>query len=216
MIRDAADGNESGREAFANLYLEAVQTYLRARWSGSNLMRMVDDAAQEVFLECFRENGPLDRVTENRPKSFRAYLYGLVRNIARRFESRGIQDANRRGPSISKFELATDESSLSHVFDRAWARTIMKQAGDRHRQLAHQSGEAAIRRVELLKLRFQQGLPIRHIADQWQVDPAELHRQYAKAREEFRQALTDVVRLHRPGSAAEISEEVKELLKLLS
>ena len=216
MIRDAAEGNERGRAAFANQYLEAVQAYLRARWSGSQMIRFTDDAAQDVFLECFRENGPLNRVKENRPSSFRAYLYGLARNIARRFEDRGVRDANRQGPSISKLDVATDEPSLSQVFDRAWARMIMKQAGDRHRHLANQSGEAAIRRVELLELRFQQGLPIRHIADQWQVDPAKLHRQYAKAREEFRLALVYVVGLHRPGSPGEIDEEVKALFKLLS
>ena len=216
MIRDAADGDQAGQAAFANQYLEAVQVYLRARWSRSPMIQFVDDAAQEVFVECFRENGPLNRVAKERTASFRAYLYGLVRNIAKRYESRRCEDANRRGESISKLEMAADEPTLSHVFDRAWARMIMKQAGERHRIVAHQSGDAAIRRVELLKLRFQQGLPIRHIADQWQVEPALLHREYAKAREEFRRALVYVVGLNRPGPTSEIDEEVKQLLKLLS
>ena len=106
--------------------------------------------------------------------------------------------------------------SLSLVFDRAWARMIIRQAGERHREQANQLGEAAIRRVELLTLRFQQGLPIRHIADEWNVDAAVLHREYAKARDEFRTAMREVVRFHHPGTDAEIDEEVKMVMRLLT
>ena len=73
-----------------------------------------------------------------------------------------------------------------------------------------------MRRVELLTMRFQRGLPIRHIADEWNVDAAILHREYAKARDEFRMALREVIRFHHSGTDAEIEDELKLVTQLLS
>ena len=176
----------------------------------------IDDATQEVFLECFGENSPLKRVGKDRTASFRAYLFGLVRNTARGFEKRLADPRNQPGAGLSNIDVASDELSLSLVFDRAWARMIIRLAGEKHRENAKQEGEAALRRVELLTLRFQQGLPIRHIADAWNVDAAKLHHEYAAARHEFRLAMREVVRFHHPGSDAEIDEEVKLVMHLLS
>lgn len=215
IIADAAAGRTSAREEFASKYLSAVKSYLGARWSGSALSQKVDDAVQDVFIECFRADGPLDRVSEEKTKSFRAYLYGVTRNVARRYEHKVLGDEVGHA-RISQIDVPANETSLSQVFDRAWARSIMKQAGQRHREIAMESGEEAIRRLELLELRFREGLPIRHIADQWDIDAAQLHREYIKARTEFRQALLDVIRFHHPGSEAEIQIEAKSVLELLS
>ncbi len=215
IIADAAAGKTSAREEFASKYLPTVRSYLGARWSGSALSQQVDDAAQDVFIECFRADGPLDRVSESKTKSFRAYLYGVTRNVARRYEHKVPRDDVGHA-RISQIDVPANETSLSQVFDRAWARSIMKQAGQRHREIAMRSGDAAIRRLELLELRFREGLPIRHIADQWDTDAAQLHREYSKARTEFRQALLDVIRFHNPGSATEIQIEAKSILGLLS
>jgi RNA polymerase sigma-70 factor (ECF subfamily) len=72
-----------------------------------------------------------------------------------------------------------------------------------------------VRRVELLRLRFQEGLPIRDIATRWQTDAAVLHHEYARAREEFRAALLEVVAFYHPGTAAEVERECANLLSLL-
>ena len=56
---------------------------------------------------------------------------------------------------------------------------------------------------------------IREIARLWAADPAELHREYARARREFKAALAEVVAFHHPGSAAAIERECAELLALL-
>jgi hypothetical protein len=70
-----------------------------------------------------------------------------------------------------------------------------------------------VRRVELLRLRFQDGLPIRSIASRWGEDPAKVHHEYATARAEFRAALREVVAFHRPGATAvEIDVACAELL----
>ncbi len=216
VIRDAAEGQPNAREQFAKTYMVAVRSYLKARWTNSLMREYIDDAMQEVFVECFRENSPLKRVGEDITNSFRAYLFGLVRNTARNFERRLAAPQNQPGPTLSQFELPSDEPSLSLVFDRAWARMIIRQAGERQREQANERGDAAMRRVELLGLRFQQGLPIRHIADEWNVDAAVLHREYAKARDEFRMAMREVVRFHHPGTDAEIDEEVKMVMRLLT
>jgi RNA polymerase sigma-70 factor (ECF subfamily) len=82
--------------------------------------------------------------------------------------------------------------------------------------MAQKQGDHAVRRHELLQLRFQQGKPIREIAKQWNEDPAKVHHEYATARVEFRAALTQVVAFHHPGANdGEIERASAELLGLL-
>jgi RNA polymerase sigma-70 factor (ECF subfamily) len=217
LIRAAAQGNHAERELFAQRYLGSVRAYLQARWGSSANRDLVDDAVQDVFVECFRTDGALGRVDCNRGGTFRAYLYGVVRNVALRVESRQAADRARQHPGSSDIDgVVSDESTLSQVFDRAWAKSIMRQAGQRHEELARAAGEEALRRFELLRLRFEEDLPIREIAHQWGVDAAVLHREYRKAREEFRAALIEVVRFHHPGSDAEVNVEAESLLALLA
>jgi RNA polymerase sigma-70 factor (ECF subfamily) len=91
----------------------------------------------------------------------------------------------------------------------------MREAAERQAERAGRDGEAALRRVELLRLRFQEGLPVREIARRWAVDPATLHREYARARKEFKAALLDVMAFYHPGSPADAERECAELLELL-
>ena len=75
---------------------------------------------------------------------------------------------------------------------------------------------AAIRRVEILRLRFEEGLPIREIARKWNAEAAALHREYAKAREEFHAALKEVVAFHLPERPEAVDGECAGLLTLLA
>lgn len=143
--------------------------------------------------------------------SFRAFLYGVIRNVARRFESRRARPA---GPLPD--EIDANEESQSRLFDRTWAQAIMEEAARLQRERAIERGPEAVRRVELLQLRFHENLPIRSIAERWAVDPAILHRSYAVARQEFRAALLEVIAFHQPGSPAELEQEAANLLKVLS
>ena len=70
--------------------------------------------------------------------------------------------------------------------------------------------------MDLLALRFREGLPIREIAVRWDVDAARLHHEYARARREFHEALVDVVGFHQPGSPAQIEAECERLLDYFS
>src|SRR2546421_635090 len=111
---------------------------------------------------------------------------------------------------------AADEASQSRLFDRTWARAVMEEAARLQRERAAERGPEAVRRVELLRLRFEENLPIRTIAERWGVDPAHLHHAYAVARQEFRAALLEVVAFHQPGGPAELGQEAARLLKALA
>ena len=210
VIRAAAAGSTSDRDELARRYLGAVQAYLSARWRGSALRDDLDDATQEVFVECFRQGGAMDVAAAGRVPNFRAFLYGVVRNVARRFESQPQRPA---GPLP---EIAANEASLSWLFERSWAQAIMAEAARLQRRRAEERGPEAVRRVELLRLRFEDNLPIRTIAERWGVPAAGLHHAYALARQEFKAALLEMVAFHHPGSPAAVEQEAAGLLKALS
>ncbi len=217
MIRGAAEGGADERTAFAARYLPVVRSYIAARWRSSPLAQDVDDAVHEVFVECFREGGALARVAPERPGGFRAFLYGVARNVALRFESRQARHREQQpSPSFSPDQLANGDDALSQVFDRAWARAIMREAAVRQAQWASTAGDDAVRRVELLRLRFYEDLPIREIAERWQADPAQVHRWYARAREEFKQALLEVIAFHHPDAPGVAESECARLLSMLA
>jgi RNA polymerase sigma-70 factor (ECF subfamily) len=210
VIRAAAAGSAGDREELARRYLGVVRAYLGARWRGSALRPELDDAVQEVFVECFRQGGALEAAGAGRVSSFRAFLYGVVRIVARRFESRPV-----RATGLLP-DLPANEASLSRLFECSWAQALMTEAAQLQRHQADESGPDAVRRVELLRLRFEEGLPIRTIAERWGVSAAGLHHAYALARQEFRAALLKVVAFHHPGSPAEVEQEAASLLRALS
>jgi RNA polymerase sigma factor (sigma-70 family) len=208
-VRGAAAGIAKDRESFARHYVPIVRAYLGARWRGSPLLQELDDALQEVFVDCFTEGGALARVDPGR--SFRAYFYGVIRIVALRHEDRRRRRAREEQPP-SSFEITADEPALSQLFDKTWAQSVMEQAAARQAEQAEERGGAAQRRLELLALRFQEGLPIREIAVRWNVDAAVLHHDYARARREFHEALTEVVGFHHPGSPEDVEAECERLL----
>jgi RNA polymerase sigma factor (sigma-70 family) len=213
LIRAAADGSPRERDEFARRYVPVLRAYLAARWRHSPLLQDLDDAVQDVFVECFRPRGVLVRLDVSRG-AFRPFLYGVARVVALRRESRRPRE-QQPTTDVPLEALPDDEPSLSQVFDRAWAKSVLREAARVMEERARTVGEAAVRRVELLRLRFQEGLPIRDIAARWQTDAARLHHEYAKAREEFRAALLEVVAFHLPGSPAEVEEEARRLLELV-
>jgi RNA polymerase sigma-70 factor (ECF subfamily) len=213
VIEAAAGGSGPDREVFALRYAAVVRAYLVARWRGSRHLPDVDDAVQEVFVECFKRGGVLDRA--ERGRGFRPFLYGVVRNVALRVETEHGRRKEQPAQVQALDRLPAIEESLSRTFDRAWAKAVLREAAGRMEQRAQGEGEAAVRRVELLRLRFQEGLPIRDIATRWQTDAAVLHHEYARAREEFRAALLEVVAFYHPGTAAEVERECANLLSLL-
>ena len=214
LIESAAHGAEPARDDFARRYLPVVRAYLFERWRTSPFVGDVDDAIQEVFVECFRAGGALTKVDPKR--GFRPFLFGTVRNVARRFEERFARRASHKdSDSFHPESFANDEERLSVVFDKAWAGQIMREAAEQMRLHARDAGADAERRVELLVMRFQGDLPIREIAKRWETDAAVLHHEYARARNEFKQALLEVLAFHQPDAKA-AERECQQLLDILS
>jgi RNA polymerase sigma-70 factor (ECF subfamily) len=216
LIRAAASGDRRARSTFARSYLSVVRAYLAARWRGSPLMEEIDDAIQQVFIECLQDGGVLERADPAYPNGFQALLRGAVRNVAMVLERKRARRLKRVPAELIEPELVpADDTSLSEVFDRAFARRLMQEAGDRQLANARASGEAALRRVELIRLRFQDDLPIRDIAAKLAMDPAFAHHQFAQARKEFHQALRETVLFYDPG-VNQVDRECRRLLELLA
>jgi RNA polymerase sigma-70 factor (ECF subfamily) len=220
LIRRASAGEDDGRRLFAGRYEPFVRALVAARWSGSPRIVDIDDAVQDVFVECFRSGGVLSRAGADRLPAFRAFLVGVVRNVARRIEGRrgplAFTDATPEDASTfapGGFAAAVDPPSRD--VERTWARALVGEARDLLESRVRQADEAARRRVALLELRFQENLPIREIARRWGTDPARLHREYARARSEFRAALFEVVAAHHPGSPADVERTCEQLLLAL-
>jgi RNA polymerase sigma-70 factor (ECF subfamily) len=215
VIREAAEGNAGAREEFVRRYEPIHRAYLGARWRHSPLAREIDDAVQDVFLACFGEGNALGRADEQQPGGFRAFLYGVTRNVARRAEEKRTRKSRPPGGDAELGAVEAREEPLSRVFDRAYARALVRAALDRLSEQARGAGGAAPRRVDLLRLRFAEDLPIREIARLWEEDPARLHHEYAAARAEYRRALTEIVREHHGGSPREVARECARLVQYL-
>jgi RNA polymerase sigma-70 factor (ECF subfamily) len=216
VIGGAARGNADDREQFARRYAQVIRGYLLARWSNSPCREEVEDAVQEVFVECFKRGGILERVDSSRAGGFRAFLHGAVRHVALRVEDRRARARQHQPASTVDLEAVAEPGEAPpRAFERAWAEALLREAAQRQEELARAAGEAALRRVELLRLRFHDGLPIRDIARRWQADPTVLHHEYARARKEFKQALLEVVAFHHPGPPAEVEQECANLLAVL-
>lgn len=217
LLRAAAAGDESSRAEFVVRYAPVVRAYLGVRWRGTRWLGEFDDTVQDVFVECLKNGGLLERARPDRAGGFRAYLYGAVRNVALRVETQRARRLVREPlDSTALQDAPSREEALSRVFDRAWAKAMVRQAAERQAELAAQRGDAALRRVELLRMRFHEGIPIREIAQLWGVEAAPLHHEYARARQEFRAALGDVVAAsHGAASPGEIDRECAQLLALL-
>jgi len=215
LIARAAAGDGGARSVFASSYLPVVRSFLDARWRSTRLAGETDDAVQEVFVECLRENGVLSSADPDRG-DLRGLLYGVTRKVAARFEERVRKRHSRDLATGSMLDaIQAREPSLSSVFDSEWARTFMRLTGDRMRAYAERGTPGARLRVELLRLRFAEGMPIREIAEQWEVDPDTVHRAYAKAREEFKLCLRRVVAEHAVRSEVDLDAEVERIFELL-
>lgn len=215
-MRAAASGEARAARLLAETYLGIVRAFLVQRWHRSRALALVDDAVQEVFLDLFRGGGALARLDPARTPSFRAFLFGVTRKVALRHEERHAQSSARQPYPAGVESLVAREHTMSRQFDRAWALRMVALAAERQRACARAAGADAVQRVEILQLRFGEGLSIRAIAARFAVPADRMHREYAKAREEFKQALRAELALHGEGTAGAIERECQDLLAALS
>jgi DNA-directed RNA polymerase specialized sigma24 family protein len=192
LIQAAAAGSAREREEFARRYAPVLRDYLAASWRGSPRLQDLEDVVQDVFVECLRRGGALENFDLSQGAASGPSSTASPRNVAQPRESHGPREQSPES-SAALDAIPDDHTSLSRDFDRAWAKAILREAARLQEDQARAAGAKALRRVELLRLRFHDGLPIRDIACRWGCDAAVLHHEYARAREEFRAALLDVV-----------------------
>ena len=211
LVALAAAGDPPSCSRFGRTYLPLVRSFLSSRWRGTKLVEEIDDATQDVFVECFRPDGPLTHADAAKG-DFRGFLFGVARNVAMRIEAQARKrQALEAMPAAA--DVADGEHGVSQAFDREWARMLMREAGQAMLQRA--TDDKARMRVELLRLRFGQEVAMPEIAARLGMDLAALHRQYARAREEFRSCLRSVVAFHCVRTEAQLDDECRRLFDLL-
>jgi RNA polymerase sigma-70 factor (ECF subfamily) len=206
VIRAAAAGSPADREELARRYLGVVRAYLSARWRGSALRDDLDDATQEVFVECFRAGGALEAAGAGRVPNFRAFLYGVVRNVAPSRAARCVRRTRCRTPRTRR---ACRDCSSGPGRGRSWPRPSGCN-DDRPRSAARRPSGAS----SCCGCASRRGCPSGRSPSAG-ADAAKLHHADATARQEFRAALLEVVAFPHPGSPAEVEQEATSLLRAL-
>lgn len=217
IIQGAASGREDDREEFVRRYAPAIRSYFIARWQTPRFRQIADDAVQDVLIECFKDGGVIAQHSRGGIVSFRAFLMGTSRNVALRYE--GGRAADRRehpAPSETLDGCAGSDERASQAFDRSWARSVVREAALRMGTRARYLGPEALERVEILRLRFFDDLPIREIARAWGVDARDVHRQYDLARTEFASALNEVLAEHHPDRPDDAAADRRMLIRILA
>ncbi len=212
LVMGAANAVPSDRDRFAQRYEPVIRAFLAARWRLSGHHERIDDATQEVFLRCFQDQGALHRVDRQHASRFRAYLRGVVNNVASEMERR-----RRRGPRECSAidDIEKDQATLSRAFDRAWAEMVTAEAWElvARRLLDKRTGE---QRLHVLQLRYIDGLAPREIGSRLGLDPADVYRIIATGRYQFRIALLTIMSGYYPDAEPRVLEDkCRELVELL-
>jgi DNA-directed RNA polymerase specialized sigma24 family protein len=215
VLRDASAGDASARSVFARSYLAPIRNYLGHRWSNSSQSHAIDDAVQDVFVECFKPNGALDGAEQTNGE-FRGLLYAVVRNVARRYEERAVRPGRPNGESVYLDDLPDRAEALSRIFDRSWAEAIVRDAILRHARVARRSDRDTRLRYRILRLRHQDGLAIREIAERLaEPDIEAVHNAYRRARREFREHMRQATAHHTGAGPDALDAECQRVKALL-
>lgn len=214
-MRAASNGDEAARSAFARGYAMPIRAYLLHRWRGRPVVSHVEDAVQDVFVECYKPGGVLHRADPT-VGEFRALLYGVARNVARRHEESAAKSIRRSAEeSVDLDELPHQTETRSRVFDRAWAQSLLREAVELYRAAAD-GDPGAETRFRILRLRHDVGLPIREVAAALgEADVARIHIEYRRARREFVAHLRIVVATHTGVTGVRVEAECRRLAGLL-
>jgi RNA polymerase sigma factor (sigma-70 family) len=216
VLRAASSGDAGARSMFARSYAGLIRAYLKHRWRDRPVAAHVDDAIQDTFVECYKPGGVLERAKPGRG-DFRALLYGVIRNVARRYEERTAKSIHRApGESVYLDELPHQADALSRLFERSWAQSLLREAVEQHRTASENGDPEANRRFRILRMRHDDGLPVREIAATLgEADVARVHNDYRRARREFAVHLRAVVGKHTGAEGDDIDIECRRLTALL-
>jgi RNA polymerase sigma factor (sigma-70 family) len=221
LIRQAVQGRPEARDRFARLYEPVVQAFLRRSLfrlgaAVRGLSHELDNVSQDVFLECFKPHGALERLDRGRCSRFRAYLFGVVANVTRRNRARWSRQQREHladGPTLES--RAIQDSTASRTRECAEARQLLAEAVQCQADRAGRQGPEAVKRIELLQLCFNHGLTLFQIARRWQTNVQEVRREYKLATQEFKEALREALARRYRESPEATGQAFRELLETL-
>ena len=201
------------REEFCRRYDSVIRAYLATRWRLPRTHEEVTEATQEVFLQCLREGGALERVDPNRPGGMRGYLYGITSRTASQFERQQARwKRDGTGRALEGDWIEADEATLSRAFDRAWASMLAREARREHRRMAEAGSERARLRLFCLEQRVYHGRWPREIAETVKLPAARVSELLHEAMGDYRAALLSVMASHHPNeSERELEKRCEEL-----
>ncbi|MCR9244706.1 MAG: hypothetical protein NXI31_06725 [bacterium] len=176
--------------AFCEHYLPIVKRHLRALWRDSTMDANVDDATQDVFVECLRSNGALSRLDVGRGHGLAAYVRGITRNIAARLGRRRARECRRCYLSNDLVSHTPDRTPDGlELLDRTCSATAVREAVARLDREPAVPGHSL---GELVRLHFGGNQPVREIAKGWEVRPARVHEARRRACQHLRKLLLRV------------------------
>jgi len=190
----AVAGDRQAGDAFARRWRDPMRTWLWFRWRHSPLRSLVDDAVQEVFIECLRPGGALDHLdTAQAAHGLRAYLRGVVGNVAHRIERREARSFNRQRRLAIGVERPA-RPDAGEVLDLAQTHDQIAHALDLVDGEDDPRAEHPLR--DFLRLHFEEGLPVRAIAKRWHDSPEHVHEIRRRACRRLRNCLLRVLHHH--------------------
>lgn len=215
LLEEAALGQAAEMEQFCLRYRPLIEEFLAKRWRTRGGAQEIEDATQETLMECLKEKGAIESAVHSARGRFRGFLYGVTMNVARRFDERRARRGRLGDRTLPPPELVADpEPDPEREFDRSWASNVLLNARRLLMERAELNGADMQRRCRLLELRFEEGQPIREIAVEWKLPPEQVHKEYARARKEFRAALEETLRFECQGADLDLDQELRDLIEL--
>ncbi|MCA8957644.1 MAG: sigma-70 family RNA polymerase sigma factor [Planctomycetes bacterium] len=218
MIAAAAAGDPEARAAFVEAFQPTIRAALERDLKGHlGQPDVIDDLVQEVFVECFKQGGALQRADPTR--DFKSFLLGIVANIRRRAWE--VHTRRRLEQEGEPHELP-DDSGVSVTLDRRYAKELFRAALEHVKQRAVSARGRSFNAHDLLIRRYRDDEAPRAIAASIRSDGGECTAKQVsdaagKAKDEFRDALETELRARHPDcSAEEISRMGAELLTLIA
>lgn len=188
---DTGTGDRRTQDRFCRRYLPQVRRWLQRRWRHGTLRSWIGDGVQEVFLECCRPGGVLDRTAPTPDHAFGTCLRAVVRNVAARIERREARAAACGKPDGSRLRyVEAPAAGGADLID--WPR-IRAEVAAAIGGLDAEPCVAGHSLGELLQLWFAAGVPVPEIASRWHERPDTIQKHRRRACRLLRRSLARAI-----------------------
>ncbi len=190
LVSLAGTDVDLARREFALRYEKFVRRVLAKRWLGTIFCNDFDDAIQEVFIECFKPGGVIERADSRRGNSFRTLLFQVASHVAARFER-----SHRRWQSQGMDEDLLNEMATTHAsgYDVVTQEEVSDLVREALRRMIHHHDPDVRSRGQLLDRHICQNEKIIAMAGGDSGVAERLHREHRKAKKEWKSFLVEVV-----------------------